>query len=212
MRNRSNKSVSSSLDEAIERQQEAATAVGAVGAAAAYGLWNMIKGGKSGLLAMKGLAQGLATGKAVEAATGVTPVFITNWPAIGAVPGVPGEGGVSDWAKPGGAAAAARVGLGTWAMRAGMAAAPLAAMYGVTEWAGDTTHDQARVGSLQGIQGALSRFLSVFGFDKEKEIEALRAKSREGLEDKPQTINVQIDGRTIATAVNDYNSRQAKRN
>jgi hypothetical protein len=34
-------------------------------------------------------AAGIAEGKAVEAATGVTPVFVTNWPAGGAGGGIP---------------------------------------------------------------------------------------------------------------------------
>ncbi|WP_293766413.1 phage tail tape measure protein [uncultured Aquitalea sp.] len=192
----------------------AGAAVGAVGAAGLYGLWNLIKGGKSGLMGIKSLATGIATGKAVEAATGVTPVFITNWPG-GGLAGASGEGGIlPPEVKPttGAGTAAAAGTAGAWIARAGAATAPLAVMYGVSEWAGDTSHDNERVGVAQSITGALQRFLSVFGFDKEKEIEELRAKSREGLEDKPQTINIQIDGRTVATAVNDYNSRQAKRN
>ena len=52
-------------------------------------------------LAMKGLATGIATGKAVEAATGVTPVFVTNWPG-GGYDGTPAPAGGSlpDGAKP----------------------------------------------------------------------------------------------------------------
>lgn len=39
-------------------------------------------------------AIGVAEGKALQAATGVTPVFVTNWQSAGVpVPGVPGQGG-----------------------------------------------------------------------------------------------------------------------
>jgi hypothetical protein len=49
-----------------------------------------------------GLAGGVATGKAIEAAAGVTPVFVTNWPAGGA-----GGGGILDVLTGAGAGAAA---------------------------------------------------------------------------------------------------------
>ncbi|KUG24577.1 hypothetical protein ASZ90_005607 [hydrocarbon metagenome] len=73
------------------------------GGAALYGLYRLAKGGMGvsrvlkGMGGIKGLiasmgssAAGIAKGKAVEAATGVTPVFVTNWPAggLGATPGV----------------------------------------------------------------------------------------------------------------------------
>lgn len=62
-------------------------AVGVAGAVGALGLLNMARGGGGilkGLSAMSGLggvAAGVAEGKALEAATGVAPVFVTNWPA-----------------------------------------------------------------------------------------------------------------------------------
>lgn len=68
----------------------AAVALGAGG----YGMFNLLKGGLAGTRVLKGVggikgllggfsgtAAGIAKGKAVEAATGVTPVFVTNWPA-----------------------------------------------------------------------------------------------------------------------------------
>jgi len=59
----------------------------------AYGLAKIFQGGLAGLRVMKGLrglggtAAGIATGKAVEAATGVAPVFVTNWPGDGLLGG-----------------------------------------------------------------------------------------------------------------------------
>ncbi|OPY06542.1 MAG: Phage-related minor tail protein [Syntrophaceae bacterium PtaB.Bin095] len=66
------------------------------GGVGAYGLYSLLRGGAAGARVLKGLggvkgllkgfggtAVGVAEGKAVQAATGVTPVFVTNWPAGG---------------------------------------------------------------------------------------------------------------------------------
>jgi len=67
------------------------------GAAALAGGYAAYRGG--GALAKKllgrfgGTAGGIAEGKAIEAATGVAPVFVTNWPAnMGGMGGIPGAG------------------------------------------------------------------------------------------------------------------------
>lgn len=60
---------------------------GGIAAGGAYGLFKLLQGGRAGFRAMSGIgglgnvAAGIAKGKAVEAATGVQPVFVTNWPA-----------------------------------------------------------------------------------------------------------------------------------
>lgn len=190
------------------------TAAAGLAALGGYGVFQLLKGGFHGSKVLKGLVGaggGIAAGKAVQAATGVTPVYVTNWPA-GGLGGGAGSVLADAAGAAGGSALAKRFGLKALAMRGGLAVAPLAAMYGVSEWAADTSHDQQRVGGLQGVGGALSRFLSIFGFDKEKEIEERRRKNREELDTSNQTINIQIDGRTVASVVNDYNARQAKRN
>ena len=74
----------------------------------AYGGYHLLKGGRSGMRALRGAgglkgllggasstAVGIATGKAIEAATGVQPVFVTNWPAGGFGSGG-GSGGLLD--------------------------------------------------------------------------------------------------------------------
>lgn len=76
---------------------------GIAASAGAYGLYRLLRGGVSGGRVLKGIgglagllggkALGIAEGKAVEAATGVTPVFVTNWPS-GGIPGVPGGGDI----------------------------------------------------------------------------------------------------------------------
>jgi TP901 family phage tail tape measure protein len=87
----------------------------AVGAGAAgYGLFSLLRGGAAGAKVLKGMggvkgilkglggtAAGIAEGKAVQAVTGVTPVFVTNWPAGGI-------GGAAEAAA--GAAAASKAG------------------------------------------------------------------------------------------------------
>lgn len=53
-----------------------------------------------------------------------------------------------------------------------LAAAPLAAMWAVKEWTEDTSNDQGRVQGVQQNFGAPAKgFLSMFGFDKDAEIE-----------------------------------------
>ncbi|MCD4675340.1 MAG: phage tail tape measure protein [Desulfobacula sp.] len=66
-----------------------------------YGGYQLFKGGRAGLRGLKGAggikgllgggastAAGIAKGKAIEAATGVQPVFVTNWPdTLGMGPG-----------------------------------------------------------------------------------------------------------------------------
>lgn len=87
------------LGEFAEKHKAFAASIsGGIGAVAvgagAYGLFNILKGGAAGARVLKGIggvkgllkgfggtAAGIAQGKAVEAATGVTPVFVTNWPA-----------------------------------------------------------------------------------------------------------------------------------
>jgi TP901 family phage tail tape measure protein len=175
-----------------------------------YGVVQLLKGGFAGSKVIKGLlgaGAGIAQGKAIEAATGVTPVFVTNMPG-GGLPGAAGS-----LATAGGAGAAAGLGLRGLFMAGGMAVAPLLAMAGVSEWAGDTSHDEERVGGLKSSLGdPLSKFMNMFGFDKNRDIEERRRKNREELDGGNQTINIQIDGRTVASVVNDYNARQAKRN
>lgn len=93
-----------------------ATAAGAIAAAAGYGVYRLARGGlslRSFLKGKAGLAAGIAEGKAVQAATGVQPVYVTNFPA--------GFGGLSGAAATaaGGEAAAAGAGAGATAARAG---------------------------------------------------------------------------------------------
>lgn len=62
-----------------------------------------------------GTGLGIAEGKAIQAATGVTPVFVTNWPAGGGLAAVGGVGSLKSMAAAGkvGAAGLAGYGVGT---------------------------------------------------------------------------------------------------
>lgn len=79
------------------------------------------------------------------------------------------------------------------------AAAPLAAMWGVSKWAEDTSNDTGRVDALQGVGTGATGLLGMFGFDKAGDIEARRAANRAGLITSPEArvggeIKVTIEG------------------
>lgn len=108
---------------------------GAGGVAAAIGLYGagkLLTGGLAGMRVLRGLggvgglAGGIAKGKAVEAASGVTPVFVTNWPghATARAAGEIGTGAaLAEGAAGGGALTAAGVVLAPIAVTAIAAAA-----------------------------------------------------------------------------------------
>lgn len=107
-------------------------------------------------------------------------------------------------------------GMGAIARAGGMAAAPLGVMWGVSEWAGDTSNDKGRVEAAQGAGSTLSKMLGYLGFNKDGDIEARRSKNREGLDtsgERPVVIENKIilDGRQVAESVNEHNARNASR-
>ncbi|NVO00762.1 MAG: phage tail tape measure protein [Geobacteraceae bacterium] len=96
------------------------------GAAAGYGIWNLVKGagyGKKvlsqiGLKGLFGTGVGVAEGKALQAAAGITPVFVVNMPAGGLGPtNIPTEVPVAARALPWAAMAG---GAGLTAVAAGI--------------------------------------------------------------------------------------------
>lgn len=139
------------------------------------------------------------------------------------VPGIPLPGSsLPDGKPPSTGSRAARIGKGVIARAPSLlaAAAPLAAMAFVSDWAGDTSHDQERVAGIQeGAVSPLKKFLGYLGFDKDADIEARRAKNRAGLDTTEAMraqpvppIVLQLDGRTVAEVVNYHNAREASRN
>lgn len=80
-----------------------------------------------------------------------------------------------------------------------IAAAPLAAMWGVTKWAEDTSNDQGRVDALRGAGDSAGGFLSWFGFNKNADIESRRAANRADLISQPETrvggeVKITVEG------------------
>lgn len=152
-----------------------------------------------------GLGTDVATGKALEAAAGVMPVFVVNMPAgFGGVPGVPdlpGKGDLVEKSKK-------LAGLGTGLKNVGLAVAPLAAMYGVTQWAGDTSNDVGRVNGLMDFSKIMNK---IFNYDPEAKQKAWRdAQDRELRgqiqvtvhDDRAPTVSVQLNQPGIKTNVN----------
>lgn len=123
-----------------------------------------------------GTATGVAEGKALEAMAGVTPVYVVNMPGGGMTAGGIDIGAPAA-AGPGAAGAGAAAKTIGW-RAAGLAALPLTAMYGVTQWAADHTHDKERVDGLQGVGSTVDRLLSYIGINFSDRIEARRAASR----------------------------------
>lgn len=163
--------------------------------------------GAKGIGSIVGTAAGVAQGKALEAAAGVTPVFVVNWPGSiggGDIPGLPGAAPAAGGAK---SASALRLAGG-----AAMATLPLALMYGVTNWAGDTSNDAGRVSSIGGVSDTLKRVLGVFGFNKDADIAARLEKNRAELNGENELkglirIRVDQDGRLTSVSASTNNSR-----
>ena len=154
------------------------------------------------------VATGVAAGKALEAAAGVTPVFVTNWPTtLGAGDAVAGALGGAGAA--GAAARAARVFGGWRAAIALLATTPLKnigtlGMGGIAGAAGGVTAAGAAgygVGSMiysaidetsfaDKLGGAIAKALAFFGNDGAREaVEARNAAELNG------TLKIEIDDR-----------------
>jgi hypothetical protein len=81
----------------MDKKGMSGTEIAGLGAAAGLGAWlvgRRVKGGVGRMLnGVAGTAAGVAEGKALQMAAGVTPVFVTNWPGSGGIGG--GGGGPS---------------------------------------------------------------------------------------------------------------------
>jgi TP901 family phage tail tape measure protein len=189
-----------------------------VAGGAAYGLVNLIKAASSGAAFVKSLASsasGIAQGMAVQAATGVTPVFVTNWQGTGVL-GLPGNGEVPALLKkpvPGaGNAGLLGLVLGSGAALAGASSLLLA---------GDSRDQSAAaarmhhlVEELHQAEGGrrLMKHKDYDSYDKvanKAEQDALIKRLAEEI--AKMKISVQVDGKEVATTVNEHNARDAKR-
>lgn len=172
----------------------AATALGTV-LAARYGGMALAK-------RFGGTAAGVAEGKALEAAAGVTPVFVVNWPGapLGGLPGMPGGPSTAPTAG----TVASGAGLMRLAGRASLSVAPLAAMYGVKEWAEDQSNDVGRVNAIGGVSDSIKRVLGWLGMDKDASIAARREANRAELNGDNELkgeIRIAIDREGSVTGV-----------
>lgn len=135
------------------------------GAAAGVGAYALGRFG-GGLLGkfgrgITGTASGVAAGKALEQAAGVQPVYVVNMAEGGM------SGGAGDLLSKGGKAGRAG-GFARYAKVGGslaLAAAPLAAMYGVSEWASQRDKYDSRAKSMVEFSGGLEQmFRKMFGW------------------------------------------------
>jgi TP901 family phage tail tape measure protein len=127
-------------------------------------------GGKA-IKKFAGLGADVATGKALESAAGVMPVFVVNMPSGlggGMVPDVPGKSSLDKIKSLGKSAAP----LGMM-KNIGLAAAPLAAMWGVTEWAGNTKQDVSRAEGMLDFTKGVNK---IFSYDPDAKQKAWREK------------------------------------
>lgn len=118
------------------------------------------------------------------------------------LPGLPGGGGGNG----GGAGGTAS----KWLSRVkagGAAVLPLAAMYGVSEWAGDTSNDVGRTSALTGLSSTLS---GLFG-DPTAKARKVYEDRRAELEPQEVRVTVDVQNGNIVAAVNQANAREAVR-
>lgn len=137
-----------------------------------------------------GLGAGVATGKALEEAAGVTSVYVVNMPD-GGISGLPGMG-KADVAKTAAGGTAARALLGP----AALGALPLMAMWGVSSMAGDTSKDKDRASALLALTEKLNKF---FSYDPNKAQREWRKRKDEEL----GIVTIKVESQVpVKTSVN----------
>lgn len=146
---------------------------------------------------VSGVGAGVATGKALETAAGVTPVYVVNMGeggmggSIPSVPGVPDAVTTAAGTAAGSTITAAGVGT------AALAAAPLVIMYGATKMAGDTSKDKERASALLGFTEKLNK---LFSYDPDKAQREWRTRKDQEL-NGTLTVKVDADGRVTGTSL-----------
>lgn len=123
---------------------------------------------------VSGLGTGVATGKALEEAAGITPVFVTNMPD-GGISGFPDITKI-DPKKTAAGTTAARSLLGPISL----GALPLLAMWGASNMAGDTSKDQERAGALLKLTEKINKFFNVDPDKAQREWRARKDKELSG--------------------------------
>jgi TP901 family phage tail tape measure protein len=207
----------------------------------AYGV---TKYGKAAVGAVKGFggtAAGIAEGKAIEAATGVTPVFVTNFAQMN------GGGGAANTATDLAATAAAAatgpglfktiatgakwlaystlpeiasLGAGAIAASAAMVAAAGALGYGAGTVIDKSAEHLAKGTSMEGwgadvIGGSIAKIFAFFGDKSDQhnlDINEQMDKIVQGINDRPLQVNVSIGDQQLAQVINSVNARDSRRN
>jgi TP901 family phage tail tape measure protein len=194
----------------------------ALGGLGLYGMYRIGRGLQAGGRVLRGLRNfggmgvGIAEGKAIQAATGVTPVFVVNWPGGG----IGGENlkkdanAVKEIVKD--AAPVVASTLGTWMAGSafvgmlGMAlyADPHGTMLGETHYVGE---DLGRMGEKYSAESGLANFpfgeqLSVTDANTDQAIQQLIGTVKEGQKNNI-TLNISVDqsGR-VTSSSNDSNT------
>lgn len=207
-------------------------AAAVVGAGALYSLWHLAKGGLSGGKVIKGMfgkgvdtAAGVVKGKALEAAAGVTPVYVVNMPDGGlGLPNLPSVPGMPK--KSGGAGLASRLkllGLGAAPLlaRAGVVGAGAAAGWEAGSYANKQWIDGTKTGEAIGraVAQVWQHMPGFLGGDAARE--ALVAERRAIAQErqllaaeraKPLRVLVDVQNGNIVAAVQQHQTMQARRN
>lgn len=153
-----------------------------------------------------GVGAGVATGKALEAAAGVMPVFVVNMPGGGLAGDIPGAPGGSTAPKAAKALPLARVVRPIAAVVAAGAAG-----YGAGTIIQKSLPDSTKEALVNNLGKHLTQIMAFLGDQDAKQALNIALINREKSNPKPQTVNIHIDGKQVATVVNAHNASQAKR-
>lgn len=209
---------------------KAASGVGGLSilGAAGYGGYQLLRSGfslKSFLKGRAGLASGIVEGEAVKAATGIAPVFVTNWPS-GFGAGVPGAAGAAEEAAEGAGTVGivkrltTRLGLagtafaelgGGGAIGAAIASGGVAIAGGTGYLAGHELSKHVIEGTRYGdaVGERIAHVLAFFGDKEAQQAIAQMNKAQPALQKLEGTIHIQIsqDGRARVTSVQSSNPK-----
>jgi TP901 family phage tail tape measure protein len=200
----------------------------AIGVAGAYGLYRLGQTGfslKSFLKGKAGLAGGIVEGEAVKAATGIAPVFVTNFPA-GFGAGVAGAAGAAEEAAEGAGTVGivkrltTRLGIagtafaelgGGGATGAAIASGGVAIAGGAGYLTGHELSKHVIEGTRYGdaIGERIAHVLAFFGDKESQQAIAQMNKAQPALQKLEGTIHIQIsqDGRARVTSVQSSNPK-----
>lgn len=202
---------------------------GLIAATLGYGVFQAGKGLWHGGALIKELtksASGIAMGKAVQSATGVTPVFVTNWPANQLSPGeqlaqkrnklkLPESfaggaagGGLAETAKKSLNLKALLGGVGAF----GLGALPLAAIGGAAYLATDESIHPAVINWTRSKGTEINKLLSFFGMNKQAAWDERLRRNRAELGGEPIRVVVDVKNGNIVASVAEAQAREARRN